>query len=99
MFLWRREGICRFCRFPRQKNSVGSRFLHISLSLTPPQPPAVSSPHLRGSNVVTKLPRLIIMMSMRSRSIRMMANLTIECKVEVMEKSRVFLGMSRCQDL
>ena len=40
---------------------------HLSLSHTPPQPPAVSSPHLRGSNVVTKLQRLIMMMSIRSR--------------------------------
>ena len=40
-----------------------------------------------------------MMMSISSRSIRMMANLIIECEVEVMEKSRVFLGMSRCQDL
>ena len=39
-----------------------------------------------------------MMMSMRSRSIRMIANLSIECEGDVMEKNKVFLGMSQSQD-
>ena len=75
------EESCQCRRFPGQEKNVGPGVFYITPSLSR------IITRLRGFTVVTKLQRLTMMMSMRSRSVRMIANLSNECEGDFMEKN------------